>query len=267
MTQSTPQTNGNSVVLTFLRRSHRWLGISTALFLLVLSVTGIAINHANDWRLDTRFVGWDWVLDAYGIVAPEPAASFTDGDHRATQLGSRLYLDHVLVPREIDTLTGLVMLDATLVVASTRFEVLLLTTDGEFIDAVDLAGTLRAPISQLGRADGRAVVASDERILIADLDLASFGNWDEAGQADIHWSATATVPAAERQMLQRFYRGEGLTLERVLLDIHSGRILPVLGKALLDVIAVAVIVLCISGLLLWGRRGNRRNGNGNGNGG
>ncbi|MDX1499627.1 MAG: hypothetical protein R3176_07005, partial [Woeseiaceae bacterium] len=68
---------------------HRWLGLAAVLFVLLLSVTGIALNHGSDWGLDRRYVSWDWAIAALGVRAPAPAASFADREHRVTQLGGR----------------------------------------------------------------------------------------------------------------------------------------------------------------------------------
>jgi len=65
------------------------------------------------------------------------------------------------------------------------------------------------------------------------------------------------------QTITQQYRGEGLSVERVLLDFHSGHIFGPMGVFIYDLLAVAVGFLSISGLVLWirGRRnGKRSNG-------
>jgi len=62
------------------------------------------------------------------------------------------------------------------------------------------------------------------------------------------------------EALQVAWRGQGLTVERVLLDLHSGRILAAAGVWLMDVVAVCMIVLALSGLILSLRRGSPENG-------
>ena len=65
-----------------------------------------------------------------------------------------------------------------------------------------------------------------------------------------------------RQAIVRHYRGNGMSLERILLDSHSGRIFGTAGVIIYDILALAVGFLAISGLVLWLR--GRRNGNRNG---
>ena len=64
----------------------------------------------------------------------------------------------------------------------------------------------------------------------------------------------SAAPAANlRPELEEAYRGTGLTLERVLLDIHAGRIPGATGVFLVDAAALLFLVLAISGLWLWAR--------------
>ena len=65
-----------------------------------------------------------------------------------------------------------------------------------------------------------------------------------------------------RQNILRQYRGHGLSLERLLLDFHSGRIFGPAGVVIYDLLALVLGFLAISGLVLFLR--GRRNGAGNG---
>ena len=57
--------------------------------------------------------------------------------------------------------------------------------------------------------------------------------------------------AAELAVLQTLYRGRGLTVERGLADVHSGRIFASTGTLIMDAVAVFMIVLSLSGFVLW----------------
>ena len=46
---------------------HRRLGLTAALFVLLLATTGLALNHTDGLRLDERYVGAGWLLRWYGI--------------------------------------------------------------------------------------------------------------------------------------------------------------------------------------------------------
>ena len=46
---------------------HRWLGLASALFLLSLSITGLALNHTEFLKLDQVQVKNSFLLKRYGI--------------------------------------------------------------------------------------------------------------------------------------------------------------------------------------------------------
>ena len=60
------------------------------------------------------------------------------------------------------------------------------------------------------------------------------------------------------EVLEAAWRGRGLTVERLLLDLHSGRILGEAGPLLMDLVAVFLIVLSLSGLILSKVRNQRK---------
>jgi hypothetical protein len=229
-----------------------------ALFVLMLSVTGIALNHGSDWELDSRYVTSNWVLDAYGVRAPEIGASFADRGHRVTLLGTRLYLGEREIADDVDALTGLVSLEPLLVAASQQ-DIWLFATNGDLVERMSVASDQDGPVARVGRAGNHAVIEAAGRIYRADSDVSGFVPWDNADAAKIDWSVQSEPPSSLISTLEEQYRGRGLSIERVIADVHSGRVIGVVGPYVMDGVAILLIVLSVSGLLLWLRpRGARR---------
>jgi hypothetical protein len=67
------------------------------------------------------------------------------------------------------------------------------------------------------------------------------------------WAAPGVAPDTLQQAIARHYRGSGPSLERFLLDLHSGRIFGSVGILIYDLLALAIAFLALSGLLLWVR--------------
>lgn len=258
MTTSRRKGSGIRQKGSWLRRGHRWLGAVAALFVLILSATGMALNHSSDWRLDSRFVTSRWLLDSYGVRVPDVSASFTDRGHRATLVGARLYLGEREIAGDVDALTGLVALDPLLVVTS-RQQVLLFTTDGELVERMSLASDLSGNIERAGRAGDQPVIVAAGRSYQADGDVTKFVPWQNVDSAGIDWSMQSPPPLALMNLIEEQYRGRGLSIERLLADVHSGRVVGIIGPYVMDAVAILLIILSLSGLLLWLRpRGRRR---------
>ncbi len=236
------------------------MGMTLVVFVLFLAITGIALNHATDLGLDRRNVSWSWLLNAYGFSMPLPSASFEDAGYRATLVGEHLYLGDNYMDRQLQGLTGIVVMEPLILIGGVR-SAQLRTTGGDLVEILDLGGVLAGTIERVGRKDNRAVLQSGERLYISDADIAVFSPWDGEDKAAVFWSEASAPEAQELARLETAWRGRGLTVERVLLDLHSGRLFALSGKVLLDFVGIGMILLSVSGLALWRRR-NRRNGNG-----
>jgi len=262
MNTSPTSNNGNGRVRRWYRRGHRWVGVPLLVFVMLLATTGIALNHGGELELDQRFVNWSWMLDAYGIQMPPSSASFADDGHRATLLGERLFIDGRDTEQRAEELTGFVTLGPLVLAAGDR-SVHVLTVDGDLVEIIELID-LPGPIERVGRSEGRALLQTGGGLLLSDKDVAAFKpRYDELPDA-IHWSVATQPDASELDVLELAYRGRGLSVERVLLDLHSGRIVGMSGPLLMDIVGIGLILLGVSGLIMSRSRSRRENGTGNG---
>ena len=220
--------NGVTRQRTRFRRVHRWIGTVLVAFVLVLATTGIALNHTNALGLDSKYISWPWLLDAYGMKAPSPYV-------------------------------GMVSMQSLVVVGDGQ-RVHVLLASGELVESIDLSETLPGDIERIGGAGDRAVLESGDVLYRSDPDVAMFEPWADGNASEVSWSSEIDSATAGLEALQTAWRGEGLTLERVLLDLHSGRIFATAGVLVMDIVAIGMIFLALSGLVLSVRRGRRENG-------
>ena len=242
------------------------MGVSLLVFVLFLATTGITLNHSSDFGLDRRYVSWSWLLDAYGIEAPPTSGSFADQGHRATLLGDRLFLNGRDTDQRVTALSGLVVRDPLVLVAG-EHSAQIFTLDGDPVEIIDLRSALPGAIERVGTAGPHAVIQGAGVLLQSDADFSVFEPWPEGGEETIDWSVATPPDAAELAALNAAWRGRGVTVERALLDFHSGRILSAPGTLLMDFIAVCLVVLSLSGLILANQRRRGENGNRDRNGG
>ena len=257
---NTSRKNNRQQRRQWIRRGHRWLGVAVVAFVILLSITGMALNHVSGLGLDRHYVDWDWLLNAYGIEVPMPTASYEHGGHRATLLGGHLYVDGMEIDQDLTGLVGLVAIDSTLLVAGER-AVLLLTDSVEVVESIDLGADLSGPIESMGIVNGVPIVRDKDRVFVGNADITRFLPASGHNLNEVQWSIASEPNAAELAELATVYRGRGLTLERVVLDLHSGRIFPLLGTFLLDLVAVLLTVLSLTGLFLSFARNRRQPAN------
>lgn len=233
---------------------HRYIGLSAALFVLILAVTGLLLNHTERFAFDSRHVQNNWLLDWYGIAAPASYTSYALGsDDHVTLFGRHLYHNLHEIEGEYEQLIGALRVGDLLVVAVDR-EILLLMGDGELVERLGGSEGVPSGMRRLGLDNaGELVVEGGHAYYQPDADFIRWRHW-EGDPAAVEWVEADTLPAGLHEALVQHYRGEVLPVERVLLDLHSGRIFGRHGYLVMDIAALLLIALAISGSLIWLRR-------------
>jgi len=239
-----------------MRRLHRSFGAFAALFVLFMVLSGLAINHSGGLGLDQRKLSQSFLLGWYGLGKPSSIRSYAVGEDWLSFAGSQLYLND----KSVATVPGGVgaVSSGDILIAASGDELLLLDHDGNLVERLPWAPISATPIEAIGLHANQIVsVKSAGQVWLADADLL---NWQQAEESitNPRWSSPETAPDELQQSITHLYRGEGLSLERVLLDLHSGRFFGSIGMLVYDLLALALGFLSISGLILWLR--SRRNG-------
>lgn len=240
--------NGNGDGLRALRQWHRRIGIAAALFALLLSATGIALNHAAALDLYETKLRVGWLLDWYGMRGLEgPVVAAEAGGLWIAMADGHVFAGGKIAG-EVD--------DATLVGAAVGHGIVaagggdrffLFTPAGDLVETLDET-VLPGTITRIGTSRGTvAVETKDGGVYLADASLAAW----KAGAGPVVWSRTGSLPDAEARALEAAIRGEGLPLYRLLLDIHSGRFFTAAGPLAMDLAALALVALSLTGLWVW----------------
>jgi len=228
---------------------HRYIGISAALFVVVLAVTGVFLNHTVTLKLDRSFISAPWLLNWYDIELPQRSISYSTEKHYVSLVEDKLYIDEQVVTGHFESLAGAIELQDIIIIAADT-ELLLFTHDGELIEKIHDINGSRALIAAIGKTSQRIAVQAND-FLLTDID---FSSWQQASRKkilDIAWSYPTRLPHQLRTSLAENYRSNTLTLERVMLDLHSGRILGKTGVYLMDAAAIMLILLSMSGGFIW----------------
>lgn len=233
-----------------MRSLHRSVGIVVFLFVILLSVTGILLNHTTELKLDKRFVSSPWLLSHYGLDTVQADAVFLLEKRVISQFGDQLFVDATPVTNLYRPLLGGIVLDEIYVLA-TDDALILLNPDGEFIERMSGESGVPPMIQNIGLFHGDPVLQTREGMWRSDFLLEE---WESISLQGVGWSVQEPMPESVEKQLATYFHGFGVSIEQVILDIHNGRIISKFGVWVLDLIAVLMIVLSISGFWLWFRR-------------
>ncbi|HKK16507.1 MAG TPA: PepSY domain-containing protein [Gammaproteobacteria bacterium] len=235
----------------FIHKWHRRLGIISALFVILLVITGLLLNHTGVLQLKDHFVQNRLLLNLYNINPAEKPLGFRVEQYWISLIGERLYLDGTEINDGVDNLFGAVNQDSMIVVAFDG-QLLLVTPRGQIVERLTDTQGVPAGMRAIGKAaDGSLVIRGshgDYQVNLDNLD------WHEENEIDASWSTPSAIPADKLAVLLELYRGKGLPLERVILDLHSGRFLGNWGVYIIDAAAILFLLLAVSGTWMWLQR-------------
>lgn len=228
---------------------HRYVGILVALFVIELAVTGILLNHTEELQLDEKKIKTTWLMEVYGIKSAEISSSYKVDGKLIYQRGSQLYLEKKAL--ECDAPLVGAVLHQQLIVLANQKGVCLILPDGTAVDDIHIDP--QAQIQKIGKqAEDNVVLDTSMGWYGLNEDLTILSPIEKQG--DVDWSAPATIDRTQLNALEANESGAGLTLERVILDLHSGRIVGIGGVYFMDIVAFLMILLSITGLSIWGKR-------------
>ena len=205
------------------------------------------LNHTSEIGLNKSYVGQSWLLSFYGIPEPElvsfglPSNTIT-GDEKG-----QLYRDGQPLQACRGALVGVATYRAGFIAACEQ-ELLFFDATGNLAEKVSAVYGLPTPVEHLGQCDAQLCIRTPQRLFELDVEQLAF---TPLVGVEPQWSEPVTLAEPVRQAIMNSSRGQGLSWEQVMLDLHSGRLFGKPGVWVVDIAAVLLFFLAVSGFVLW----------------
>jgi len=227
---------------------HRRLGLVSLLLVIILSITGIMLNHTEGLSLDEKHIESDILLDWYGLNPKGKPISYSTYGSTISQWNNQLFFNNTALITSNEKLNGAIESQGMIVIALEN-TLLIIDSNGELIEKLDNLYNIK-DIRHIGLKDQLVTVKTNKnKIFISDKQIIS---WKQIESTPINWQQSTALNSYQTKELKQAYRGNGLTLERVILDLHSGRIFnDNWGIYIMDASAIIMILLGVSGTWVW----------------
>lgn len=238
-------------------RWHRLAGIASTLIVIITVMSGLALNHGDVLGL-SRSHPHNVLIDT---LYRQSAAAVPDGYATArgwiTQLGSQVFRDEQTFAQRQTALRGALILRDNLYLAFSD-AVVQYDVEGQVVEIFGALDGLSPPLTRLGVAGQNLVIATASGLVIFDAVQGSARA--SAAIENVQWATRATLPTRLVAPLAAAYRGDGVTYERVLLDLHSGRLFGLAGELVVDGAALCLLSLALTGAYMFFKfkRGGQR---------
>ena len=133
-----------------------------------------------------------------------------------------------------------------MVIAASAASLYVYGSDGRLLDRLERSALPGAPVQALGFAADEVLLRTPSGVF-ASADALS---WQPARSRRVLWSApVALSPAEQRSYAEALV--PGVSVQQLLLDVHSGRIAGRYGALIVDLVGVLLVVLAGSGAWLF----------------
>jgi hypothetical protein len=233
-----------ALVARWMRRWHKTIGLLAAVFFIYLALTGLFLNHSEALDPESTPVSAPWLMAWYGLKTAVPDNGFhLGGSLFAASDTAWAWAGKSLKPGH-GTVVGAVVAGEQLWIA-TSSEIALFRADGKLIDRIERELLPAYPLRHLGVRDGRPTVDTP-RGVFATTDGVT---WVTAPPAQA-WSHAQPLSDAEKAALAPLF-APSLSLERIVADLHSGRIFGRYGVLVTDALAASLLLLVASGAWMY----------------
>ena len=253
-------------------RWHRRIGLSIMVMVIFLAITGLLLNHSPGIGLSKQTLRSQWLLDWYGFQttafsgfklgkqAPNKQWLSHPGGHelflsaepvancQAPLLGaSRLDIPRNKAPKNKASNNKAPQVQS-LLLALCQDELVILTPEGELVEKLSVLNSLPENTSGLQVVGQEVFLRSNEKILSLNIDSLE----TQASQVDVkEWSQPSPLPQELIERISQKAELPGVSMETLILDLHSGRFFGNAGVLFIDLIGLLVCVLALTGLWAW----------------
>jgi len=223
---------------------------------LILISTGILLNHSEELGLDSTPLSYGLLKLVYGVQPDEDMLGFSVGSDWLTGQGNRLFLNATPFAECSQPLKGAVF-QGEFFIALCSDSLFLVTPKGQLVERLGESHGLPGSLLRIG-----SVIDADSEVVflaavddIWELNLESLLSSKSTSTMDsVGWSQSETYPKELGKDIASDLIIGDISLERLILDIHSGRVLGTGGVILVDLVAVFMAVLALSGFLIWAKK-------------
>ena len=224
---------------------HLYVGLGISLLLIHLSITGIFLNHTDDLELNKTYISSTWILNLYGLNVPSPSKVFTIQQDNFSQFDTEVFLNNKPIFLFDSELIGVIKDRENFIIAA-QDELFIVNQSGVLIDKQKI---LSFTIKSIGKYKEEIVIKDEQLNKWVGKSISD--KWIPIIKDNIEWSKPGTMTALNKKDIKQYFVGNGISLEQIILDFHSGAIFKKEGKLFFDLVSLLLIFLSVSGIWIW----------------
>lgn len=241
-----------TLLLRTVRHWHARLGALAALFFILMVVTGLALNHTSSLQLNQRTVSTPWLMAWMGLRTELPSQGYHVGEQYLVSTDEKTLLGDKHLVNVRSLVLGAVAWNGMVAVADHN-TLYLYDSQGSLVDHMSAENLPQQSLLGLGLMGDVLVLKTAK----GNFKTADALHWQlltdtEASAKNLTWAMPSALPSTMHAVLMTHF-APSVSLERVILDLHSGRMFGNYGPLLMDAVAIILLGLAISGVWMYFR--------------
>ena len=194
-------------------RIHRFLGITLVIFLLILSVTGTLLQHAEDFGIRKKFISSSLASSLYNIKSCTVASSKIENKW-ISLCNSNLYFQENKIINNINSINTIFKKNSNYIIQYNMSHEIKLSEAGVILNMRHLDKQTTTKLKKIKLKNNIA-------------------------------------PENLRKKIKDISISKTITYERIAVDIHTGRLIGIVGVTLVDLVTIGLIILSMTGTYSW----------------
>ena len=249
-----------------LRKWHRRVGITIAILLLNLSITGLILNHYEVLSLHKKMITSSWLLDWYDVKYPENIHCLNLDKNKLCSVDNNIYridneLNVTTLIREQADLINIYRSPSEIIVVTNNSLVIF---DNEFvlIDSINVFEEIFSYITASSYQNAQLFLQTENQSLLVDLNSLDIQEINIKDWPSVLFTKANLYYLEDEKLkisIGQAYRQKQISQLKFIQDLHSGQLFFRTGKFLTDLVAILTIFLVFSSLITWQTRKAKTN--------
>ena len=238
--------------MSYLTKAIRWtkhwharIGFFASVFFLCLVFSGVALNHTKSIGLAERTVKTPWLMDWMGLRADLPADGYKVGEQYVISSSEKAVLNSLILHHVRNEVLGAVSWNGLVAVVD-KNTLYLFDNSANLIDHIGGENLPKPTLQGIGLLDEKIVLKTEAGAYQTDDAL----HWKKLNSKNIVWSEKTVLPEMLKPSIETNF-SPSISMEKLLLDLHSGRIFGRYGPLLMDLVAFILFLPSISGVWMY----------------
>jgi hypothetical protein len=249
-----------------LYRWHRRIGAAAALFVVWIVITGIMLNHGDELTLSQYSLHNSSLAHWYNLNDQLPSHVFVNENHWLGASNNLLVLDGEMLKPQLSSPIGIAQIaiaqmgtaqiaiaqNKQLIAIANQHEIILLDAEKKLIDRLNESSLPITPITKIGNGCSGIAISNATQTFSTQDGI----EWQPCAHT-VTYSRTQSINTHQLKQLEILLIPE-ISLEKLIIDLHTGRFFGSYGAYAVDLVAVCLLLLALSGLWLFFRNSRKK---------